>query len=104
MRVSVFLVLIMLVVSCTTFELSDKATTVVQIQLEQAKACRLVAESHVENLKGFGPEECKANTHILIKNIVAELGGNAYTVSFEKSRICIAGGTGVSYKAYQCTD
>ncbi len=104
MKVSVFLVLIMLVVSCATFELSDNAKSVVQIQPEQAKSCKLITKSYVQNLKGFGPEECKANAHIRIKNIVAELGGNAYTVTFEKSQICIRGGTGVAYTVYQCVD
>lgn len=102
MKFIYFVILILLISGCTTFDLSDKGKNVELIQQEQTNSCQLITKSYVQNLEGFGPEECKANAHIRIKNIVAELGGNAYTIIFEKSRICIAGGTGVGYTVYNC--
>jgi|GEM_PF-4768525 len=104
MKASSFTLLTLLISGCSTIDLSNGGKNVKLIHAEQANSCKLLTKSYLHNSKGVGLEECKDNAHKKIKNIVVDLGGNAYMVTFEKSKLCAAGGTGVSYNVYNCLD
>ncbi len=90
--------------ACTSISLTEKGGKVRAIEAADIAQCKLVTTAKINNQSGVGPQSCAKNATILVQNLVAELGGNAYMKTFKRSTLCAIGGTGISFNVYSCPE
>lgn len=72
-------------------------------ELGSTDGCTLIKADEVNNASfGAYPEVCKERAFSEMKNLVAELGGNAYRYQIVQLNPCLTGGTTISFEAYSC--
>ena len=72
-------------------------------ELGSTDTCTLIKTDEVNNASfGAFPEVCKERAFSEMKNLVAQLGGNAYRYQIVQINPCLMGGTTISFEAYSC--
>ncbi|WP_432741121.1 hypothetical protein ABXJ76_13220 [Methylobacter sp. G7] len=73
-------------------------------ELGSTDGCTLIKTDEINNASfGAYPEVCKERAFSEMKNLVAQLGGNAYRYQIIQLAPCLMGGTTISFEAYSCT-
>jgi hypothetical protein len=72
-------------------------------ELGSTDGCTLIKADEINNASfGAYPEVCKERAFSEMKNLVAQLGGNAYRYQILQIAPCLSGGTTISFEAYSC--
>ena len=94
-----------MLVACSSVPLSDGGRRVRMIEPDQTDACRFIANDQLsDSASGTSPGVCAQRADAAMKNRVAELGGNAYVITYRLVRPCLAGGTTLIFDAYHCPE
>jgi len=102
---AIILVQILLLVSCSSVPLTPEGKRVRKIQPDWANTCRFITSEEINNASfGAHPGICAKRAHDAMRNRVAELGGNAYVITYETVSFCATGGTTVSFEVYSCPE
>ena len=73
------------------------------LEIGSTKGCTLIKADEVNNASfGAYPEICKERAFSEMKNLVAQLGGNAYRYQIVDLSPCLMGGTTISFEAFSC--
>jgi hypothetical protein len=105
MNKPVLLLTLSLLASCSSVPLTTEARRVREIQPDWANSCKLITTEEVNNTSfGAHPGICAQRAQDSMRNRVAELGGNAYVVTYRSVSLCLVGGTTISFEAYKCPE
>jgi hypothetical protein len=89
---------------CNSVPLTEGAKRTRMIQPDWANSCKFITSEEITNASfGASPAVCAKRAHDSMRNRVAELGGNAYLVTYRTVGPCLAGGTTISFEAYLCS-
>ena len=88
--------------SCSSVQLTEQGKKVRVIQADWANQCTFLTTEEVVSDNGYSPSDCKGKAYYLMKNRVAELGGNAYIKVHETVSTCLTGGTKVAFEVFSC--
>ena len=90
-------------VARSSVPLTEGAKRTWLIQADWANRCKFITSEEITNASfGAAPAVCARRANDSMRNRVAELGGNAYLVSYRTVGPCTAGGTTISFEAYRC--
>lgn len=104
MKSSVAILMWVLLSGCATVELTPEAKATREIQIDKAQQCKFIVSDHVSSSAGLTPMDCAARARKIMKNRVAELGGNAYVLNSVDYRFCATGGPEFSFEVYRCPE
>jgi hypothetical protein len=92
------LTLLLLFSGCTV-KLTPQGKQTRQIQASYANPCKFISSEEVENGSGAMPKDDVRNAKNMMRNKVAEMGGNAYVIT---SRLTDIGSTFIEFEIYDC--
>mgnify|MGYP001613507666 CR=1 FL=1 len=104
LKKSLVILTCMLMNWCATVELTPEAKATREIQLDSAHKCKFITSDQVSSSAGLTPMDCAARARKIMRNRVAELGGNAYVLNSVDYRTCATGGPEFSFEVYKCPE
>jgi hypothetical protein len=88
--------------ACSSVPLTEEGKKVRAINPDWSNQCEFITTEEIVSNRGYSPSDCKAKAFYIMKNRVAELGGNAYVKVNEVVSTCLGGGTVMAFEVFLC--